>query len=325
MRPPSPGLLAARLGLGYRAARVTNPRFIVAQVLGRSALLWDGTTLHEAILSGRLKADSKDRRASTLAVGDRVDVERSDTGSWRILGVEPRVTWLERCAGGRGEAARTQIIASNADQALIVASLREPPFRPGLVDRWSLLARRGGLAPMLALNKADLGTEEEAARAVADACIPLVMIRVSAATGFGLDVLREHLVGKVTVLVGHSGVGKSSILRRLLPDIEAATGALSEKSGKGRHTTSGARLYPLPEGGYLVDTAGVRSVVLGETHASEVASVFREIAESPPCRFRECTHRMEPGCTVLEGLKRGTVPNVVYMRYRKLLEEADVL
>ena len=313
------------MALGYRAARVTIPRFIVAQVLGRSALLWDGTTLHDAILSGRLKADSKELRSTTLVVGDRVEVERPDSGPWRILGVDRRVTQLERCAGGRGAAVRTQIIASNADQALIVASLREPPFRPGLVDRWSLLARRGGLTPLLALNKSDLGSEEEAARAVADACIPIAMIRVSAETGFGLDALRERLAGKVTVLVGHSGVGKSSILRRLLPEIEAATGELSEKSGKGRHTTSSARLYPLPEGGYLVDTPGVRSVILGETHASEVASVFREIAEAPPCRFRECTHRMEPGCAVLAGLKTGAVPNVVYARYRKLLEEADVL
>jgi ribosome biogenesis GTPase len=303
---------------------VTNPRFIVAQVLGRSALLWDGVLLHDATLSGRLKSESKNSRSTALVVGDRVEVEKPDAGPWRILSVGPRVTQLERSAGGPGEHARTQIIASNADQVLIVASLRDPPFRPGLIDRWSLLARRGGLTPLLALNKADLGTEEEAASAVAEACIPLDMIRVSAETGFGLDGLRRQLAGKVTILVGHSGVGKSSILRRLLPDADAATGALSEKSGKGRHTTSSARLYPLPEGGYLVDTPGVRMVVLGDTHASEVASVFREIAEAPPCRFRECTHRMEPGCTVLEGLKRGTVPRVIYARYLKLLEEADV-
>jgi ribosome biogenesis GTPase len=99
---------------------------------------------------------------------------------------------------------------------------------------------------------------------------------------------------------------------------------LSEKSGKGRHTTSSTRLYALPEGGHLIDTPGVRSVVLGETHASEVGAVFREIAEAPPCRFRECTHRMEPGCAVLAGRETGAVPEGVYRRYRRLLEEADV-
>jgi ribosome biogenesis GTPase len=308
----------------YRGTRVTNPSFIVAQVLGRTALLWDGSSLHEAVLSGRLKAGSRESRATTLAVGDRVEVERPDTGPWRILGVAPRETQLERSAGGQGESARTQIIAANADQTLIVASLQDPPFRPGLVDRWSLLSRRGGLVPLLALNKADLGTEEEARRAVGESCIPLAMIRVSAVTGFGLDELRHHLVGRVTILVGHSGVGKSSLLRVLIPGADAATGALSDKSGKGRHTTTSSRLYPLPEGGYLIDTPGVRSVVLGETHASEAASVFREIAEAGPCRFRECSHRMEPGCAVLAGLESGAVPKVVYQRYRKLLEEVDL-
>jgi ribosome biogenesis GTPase len=303
---------------------VTNPGFIVAQVLGQTAVLWDGEAPHEAVLSGRLKADAAGSRATTLAAGDRVEVERPAVGPWRIVGVAPRATRLERSAGGRGPFARTQIIAANADQALIVASLRDPPFRPGLVDRWSLLARRGGLVPLLALNKADLGTAEEAARVVADACIPIDMLLVSAESGAGLDALRERLAGRATVLVGHSGVGKSSLLRRLVPGADPATAALSGKSGKGRHTTTSARLYPFPEGGFLIDTAGVRSVILGETHASEVSSVFREIAEAPPCRFRECTHRMEPGCAVLEGLARGTVPDVVYARYRKLLEEADV-
>ena len=311
--------------LTYPRLHVTAPSLIVAQVLGQSALLWDGNTLHEALLAGRMKAGAARSRTNTLAVGDRVEVEAPPSGPWRIVGVAPRATWLERSAGGHGGMRRTQIIVSNAEQALIVSSLQEPPFRPGLVDRWSLLARRGGLTPLLALNKADLGTEEEAARAVSEACIPLQAFRVSAATGFGIDELRQQVAGRVTVLVGHSGVGKSSILRHLVPDAEFVTAEVSEKNRKGRHTTTSARLYVEPGGGFLIDTAGVRSVVLGETHASEVGAVFREIAESPPCKFRECTHRMEPGCTVLAGLKTGAVPSVVYQRYRKLLEEASVL
>ncbi len=307
------------------ASRVTSPSLIVAQVMGQSALLWDGHALHEGTLAGRMKTGAAKSRTNTLAVGDRVEVDVSDTGRWRIVSVGPRETRLERSAGGQGAYQRTQIIAANAQQALIVASLHDPPFRPGLVDRWSLLARRGGLTPLLALNKADLGTVEEANEAVAAACIPLEAIRVSAATGFGIDELRRHLIGSMTVLVGHSGVGKSSLLRHLVPEAVIVTAEVSAKSHKGRHTTSSSRLYVLPEGGYLIDTPGVRSVVLGDTHASEVASVFREIAEAPPCKFRECTHRMEPGCTVLAGLQSGAVPPIVYQRYRKLLEEADVL
>lgn len=303
---------------------MTTTSLIVAQVLGQTAHLWDGSSHREALLAGRMKTARSETRTTTLAVGDRVTIEEAETGPPRIVAVEPRATWLERSAGGHGPHARTQIIAANADQAVIVASLREPPFRPGLVDRWSLLARRGGMTPLLALNKADLGSEAEARDAVAEACIPLDSISVSAATRAGLDALRGHMIGRTSVLVGHSGVGKSSLLRWLVPGVEVATRHVSAKNLKGRHTTTSSRLYAIPEGGYVIDTPGVRSVVLGETHASEAASVFPEIAGSAPCRFRECTHRMEPGCTVLEGLKSGAVPEVVYARYRKLLEEADV-
>jgi ribosome biogenesis GTPase len=303
---------------------VTTTPLIVAQVLGQSAHLWDGQSFREARLSGRLKAAHAGSRVTTLAVGDRVEIEESPPGPPSIIAVGPRDTHLERSAGAHGPHSRTQIIAANASQAVIVASMQEPPFRPGLVDRWSLLARRGGMTPLLALNKADLGSESEARAAVAESCIPLELIRVSAETGFGLEELRSHLVGHTSVLVGHSGVGKSSLLRRLIPNAVAATAEVSAKNLKGRHTTTSSRLYSLPEGGYLIDTPGVRSVVLGETHAWEAASVFPEIADAPPCRFRECTHRMEPGCTVLEGLKTGAVPQVVYTRYRKLLEEVEV-
>lgn len=234
----------------------------------------------------------------------------------------PRRTYLERATGGpRG---RTQVIAANASQAVIVSSLAEPPFRPGLVDRWGLLARRGGLTPVLCLNKVDLGTREEAERAIADAAIPIEAVTVSAQDGSGFDRLHAMVRGTTSVLVGHSGVGKSSLLRRLVPDADAATGDVSAKNRKGRHTTTSARLYPLPEGGIVIDTPGVRSVPLGQTEVAEVAAVFAEIAGSPPCRFRTCTHRTEPGCTVLAGLESGAVPERVYARYRKLLEEAEV-
>lgn len=253
-----------------------------------------------------------------FAVGDEVDVEASDA-DLRVVAVRPRRTFLERAT--RDPRGRTQVIASNATQAVIVASVADPPFRPGLVDRWALLARRGGLAPILCLNKTDRATREEAARVAAEASFPLESVLVSARTGAGVGDLRALLEDHATVLVGHSGVGKSSLLRLLVPGADPATGALSAKSGKGRHTTSSARLYPLPGGGTVIDTPGVRSVHIGETGVAEVSVVFREIADAPPCRFRPCTHRVEPGCSVLAGLESGAIPKAIYSRYRKLLEE----
>jgi ribosome biogenesis GTPase / thiamine phosphate phosphatase len=284
--------------------------------------LWDGTSFHEAGLSGRLKADSRHRHVNPLAVGDEVDVESGDSTPLRVVGIRPRRTFLERATGDpRG---RTQVIAANASQAVIVSSIADPPFRAGLVDRWALLAHRGGVLPILCLNKVDLGSEEEARRIAAEAAFPLESVQVSAHTGAGIEQLRALLADHTTVLVGHSGVGKSSLLRSLVPGADPATGVLSAKSGKGKHTTSSSRLYLLPEGGIVIDTPGVRSVNIGVTEVDEVSGVFREIAEAPPCKFRPCTHRAEPGCTVLAGVQSGAIPRSIYSRYRKLLEEVMV-
>ncbi|MGE5179035.1 MAG: ribosome small subunit-dependent GTPase A [Bacteroidota bacterium] len=297
-------------------------RATVLQVLGRTALIWDGESTREGTLASRLKIDGDRTRSNLLAVGDEVTLEEGSPP--QIVAVAPRRTRLERAATGARGRDLTQVIAANAEQTMIVSSLDDPPFRPGLVDRWTLLALRGGMEPVLCLNKADLGTPEQARRLIEEANIPLETVIVSARTGAGMDPLRARLTGRATVLVGHSGVGKSSLLRHLVPGSDAATGELSGRTRKGRHTTSGSHLYPLPHGGTLIDTPGVRSVVLGPTTAEEVAGVFQEIAHAAPCRFRPCTHRAEPGCTVLAGLEAGTVPRTVYQRYRKLLEEAAV-
>ena len=284
--------------------------------------LWNGHELVEAVLAGQLKTAADPRHTHPLAVGDEVEIDPGRADPYRVTAVRERRTSLERPTHDpRG---RTQVIAANATHVVIVSSIAEPPFRPGLVDRWALLARRGGLHPILCLNKVDLGTEADVRSALEEAAVPFDHVCVSARSGTAMDELREIVRGTTTVFVGHSGVGKSSLLHALLPDIDAQTGELSVKSGKGKHTTTSARLYHLPEGGMLIDTPGVRSVSLGRAEASEVAAVFSEIADAPPCRFRTCTHRMEPGCSVLEGLQSGSVPKVVYTRYRRLLEEAEV-
>jgi ribosome biogenesis GTPase / thiamine phosphate phosphatase len=295
----------------------------VAQVHGVNVEVWDGCRFQEAALAGQLRIAADRRHLNPLAVGDEVEVEHGGSGTrLRVTRLHPRRTFLERAT--RDRRGRTQIIAANACQAMIVSSLAEPPFRPGLVDRWALLARRGGITPVLCLNKVDLGTLDDAHRAIEEAAIPLESHLVSARTGDGIEGLRQALSTRKTVLVGHSGVGKSSLLQRLVPEADAPTGELSAKSGKGRHTTTSARLYPFPEGGVLIDTPGVRSVALGRPNVEEVASTFEEIANAPPCRFRSCTHRAEPGCSVLAGLDAGTFPRGVYSRYLRLLEEAEV-
>jgi ribosome biogenesis GTPase len=290
---------------------------IVAQIRGTTVLLWDGRAHHEASVTKKLKL-STDAGTSLLAVGDRVAVE-PEAGSVRIVGIEPRQSFLGRAGSGSRE--RIQILAANAEQAVIVSAAADPPFRPGLVDRWALLALRGGLTPILCLNKIDLVPRAEAERLVQDAATPLEPVFVSAKTGDGLPALRGRLIGRTSVLVGHSGVGKSALLRRLFPGETIATAEVSGKTGKGRHTTASAKMYVLPEGGHVIDTPGVRTVPLGTLHVTEIAEVFPEIHGAPPCRFRPCSHRVEPGCSVRARVESGDIQTTVYRRYLRLIEE----
>jgi len=293
---------------------------ILAQMYGATAVVWDGTSFLPASLDPKLKKTGR-RGQNILAVGDEVETSPSGDGAITIVAVGPRRTHLSRQSGDGRD---TLVLAANAERAVIVSSADEPRFSPGLVDRWALLAHRGGLEAFLVLNKVDLVSEEEAERMIEEAAVPLSHTISSAKTGAGIDSLRASLIGRQSVFVGHSGVGKSSILRRLFPGVEIEIGEVSGKSGKGKHTTTSARLYPLPEGGHVIDTPGVRSVALGETSAAETGSLFPEIRDAGPCKFSTCTHRMEPGCAVLAGLKQGTIPENVYARYRKLLEEVEV-
>ncbi|HMI31141.1 MAG TPA: ribosome small subunit-dependent GTPase A [Candidatus Limnocylindrales bacterium] len=292
---------------------------ILAQMFGPSATVWDGVSMLPAALDPKLKK-AAGRGTSVVAVGDEVEAERNAKGDLSIVSVTPRRTFLAR-AGGDGR--EPQVIAANAERCVIVSSVQEPPFRPGLVDRWALLAYRGGLDPFLVMNKVDLVTRDEAERSITEAALPLPHMLVSAKIGAGMDELRESLRDRTSVFVGHSGVGKSSILRRIIPGIEILTGELSGKSGKGRHTTTSSKLYILPGGGHVIDTPGVRSVSLGVTSTAETASLFPEIRAADNCRFNTCTHRTEPGCSVLAGVRDGSIPESVYARYRKLLLETE--
>src|SRR5205814_1512970 len=283
-------------------------------------LVWDGETILPAALDPKLKKGAR-RGLSLLAVGDEVETERGKDDALSITAIAERRTNLARF-GGEGQEA--QVIAANVDRAVIIASADEPPFHPAVVDRWALLACRGGLTPFLVLNKIDLVSMEDAERMIEEAAVPLSHMLGSAKTGDGMETLRESITGTTSVFVGHSGVGKSTILKRLLPDTPIVTGEVSGKTGKGKHTTTSARLYPLPGGGHVIDTPGVRSVSLGNVNASEAAEVFPEVRDVGPCRFATCTHRTEPGCAVLAGVKDGSIPESVYARYRKLLLEAEV-
>ncbi|MES1262330.1 MAG: ribosome small subunit-dependent GTPase A [Acidobacteriota bacterium] len=223
-----------------------------------------------------------------VAPGDEVTVRHE-----KVFEIAPRRTTLSRT--DPANANRQRIIAANIDVLLIVAAAANPPFRPGLVDRYLIAAARGGMRSILCINKTDLGADTSAAGIFE---IPTVFC--STVTGQGIGELRELIAGCTAVLAGHSGVGKSSLLNALASEERAVTGKVDEDTGTGRHTTTTSRLYELTNGARIIDTPGIREFGLGRLTLAEVQAAFPEFSQYA-CRFRDCAHRDDPDCAVREA------------------------
>lgn len=258
-------------------------------------------------------------------VGDEVFVpsEAQTTTERVILGRSERRTALSR--PDPHDPSQELVLVANVDLAVIVVSTQKPAFHPRLIDRFLVVAERGGVASMICVNKIDLVTPGE--RAALDALldpyvtIGLPVVCVAASDGTGMDELRARIAGRTCVLVGHSGVGKSSITRALDPDGSHRVGEVRENDGRGRHTTTGASLVDLGNDTQLVDTPGVRSVGLFDVDRRTLGWYFPDFdAFRPACRFRDCTHIHEPRCGVREAAESGALPKARYDTYLRLFE-----
>lgn len=222
---------------------------------------------------------------------------------------------------------RPKPVAANIDRAVVVIAPRPEPY-PNLIDRYLIAAEILGIQPLLLLNKTDLlGPADEQSLAVLLTRyrdIGYITLRVSTVRQEGLDTLRAALQGHVSILVGQSGVGKSSLIGTLLPDIDIRVGALSEGAQKGRHTTTTARLFHLSGGGDLIDSPGIREFGLAHFSRHEVETAFPEFRPwLGRCRFRDCHHRHEPGCALLEALAAGAISAERMASYRSVIDEAS--
>lgn len=246
-------------------------------------------------------------RGAHVVVADRVRVDGN-----LVVQTAPRRTVLERT----GDSAGVRVVCSNADQLVIVTASGDPPFRPGLVDRMVVAALHGGLAPVVVLNKCDTGMEEEVLEWMARyEALGYPIVLCSARSGRGLDALQAVLQGRTSVLLGHSGVGKSTLVQALVPGATPLTGEL-DAWGRGRHTTTAARMYALAGGGRLIDVPGIREFGVGQVPREELRNHFPELC-ALPCRYRDCLHLGEEGCVADEAV---SWPERLES-YRKLVED----
>lgn len=221
----------------------------------------------------------------------------------RIHEVLPRRTVLSRPDPHNPRIQR--VIAANVDVVVNVVSLKTPPLHPGLIDRYLIAIGKSGADPLICVNKIDLqsaGEERDPLRPYQDLGIPVIFC--SATTGIGLAELSGAMAGKLCVFAGHSGVGKSSLLNALNPELEIATSAVSTANEKGRHTTTSSALYRLPNGAIVIDTPGIREFGLWDITPADLLNYFQEFL-GHPCAFSDCTHTHEPNCGVKQAVAEG--------------------
>jgi ribosome biogenesis GTPase len=262
------------------------------------------------------------RQKSALAVGDRVVSETAD-GLCRLAGVLARRTVLSRPDPLNPRVQR--LIAANIDVVIHVVSVKAPPLRPRLIDRFLIAIQRGGAQAAICVNKIDLLDDTERRRELATLdpyrALAVPVIAVSVKDGQGIAELRALVEGKTCALVGHSGVGKSSILNALDERLDITTGEL-HKRGTGRHTTTASTLHDLGGGTYLIDTPGIREFGLWNLTPETLPGYFPEFSEPGEyCRFNDCTHLHEPGCAVKERSEAGELSSARYDAYVRLAED----
>ncbi len=257
---------------------------------------------------------------NAVVAGDQVLFQPTGETAGVIERVEPRHGVLSR-----GSDRREHVIAANIDQALVVVSAADPPLKPGVIDRFLVSAERGGVRGVVCINKVDL-VDLTALQPIAGvyARMGYDVVLTSVVSGAGIARVRQLLRGRETVISGQSGVGKSSLLNEVQPELGRRVGEVSVDSGKGRHTTRVAELLPLDTGGWVIDTPGVRQFELWDVIPEEVEGFFREFRPFVAlCRFPDCTHVHESGCGVQQAVNDGCIARMRYDSYVRIVSGDD--
>ena len=266
------------------------------------------------------------RSTNPVAVGDHVEIELNSQNTAFITAIGDRKNYIIRKSQNLSK--QSHIIAANVDQAFLVVTVERPQTSTTFIDRFLATAEAYSVPVVLVFNKTDLLDDSlmRYQRMMTDLyeTVGYKCVAVSAETGEGMDELMEMLRDRITLLSGHSGVGKSTIINRLLPGVNLRTAEISDAHNTGMHTTTFSEMLPLPGGGYIIDTPGIKGFGTFDMEPEELTSYFKEIFRfSKDCRFSNCTHTHEPGCAVLKAVEDHYIAASRYQRYLSMLEDKD--
>ena len=285
----------------------------------------DGGQLIDCKIKGNFRLKGI-RSTNPVAVGDRVTIIPNAEGTAFITAIEDRRNYIIRKSSNLSK--QSHIIAANVDQAFLVVTVNYPQTSTTFIDRCLASAEAYRVPVTLLFNKTDLLSEEELRyqQMMIDLydTVGYQCLAISAETGEGIDKVMDMLTGKVTVLSGNSGVGKSTLINRLLPGVNLRTSDISDAHNSGMHTTTFSEMIPLPLGGYIIDTPGIKGFGTFDIEPEELTGYFKEIFRfSKECRFSNCTHTHEPGCAVLKAVEEHFISQSRYQSYLSMMEDKE--
>lgn len=267
------------------------------------------------------------KSTNPISVGDRVTISMTeDNKTAFITDIEDRKNYIIRKSSNLSK--QSHIIAANLDLCLLVATINYPETSTTFIDRFLASAEAYSVQTKIIFNKVDIYNDDDLN--YLDAIIHLYnsigyeCFKVSAKDNIGTEIIKEELKGKVTLLSGHSGVGKSTLINAILPNTQAKTSEISKAHNKGMHTTTFSEMFEIDGGGYLIDTPGIKGFGTFDMEKEEISHYFKEIfAHSTDCRYNNCTHRKEPGCAVIKAVEEQKISQSRYNSYLSMMEDQE--